>query len=200
MRDPHQDFFDRLAQEWDLSFTAEDLERLSHLVDSLGVSEGMDIIDLGCGTGVLFDLLRRRVGPEGSVTGVDYSIEMVRVAHRNFPFDNVNVVEADATNLPFKDSAFDMAVSFSAFPHFSDKQRVLQEVNRVLKSGAMFYIIHLQSSKDLASLHKRIGGPVMHDRLPSTEELHEMFSASNFTDINIEDHPGLFLASAVNVK
>jgi ubiquinone/menaquinone biosynthesis C-methylase UbiE len=186
MRDSHKDFFDRLAEEWDLNFTAEDLERLSHLVDSLGVSEGMDIIDLGCGTGVLFDLLRRRVGPDGSVTGVDYSIEMVRVAHRNFPFDNVNVV--------------DMAVSFSAFPHFSDKQRVLKEVNRVLKSGAMFYIIHLQSSKDLASMHKRIGGPVEHDHLPTPEELRQMFSASSFTDVNIEDHPGLFLASAVNTK
>ncbi len=69
-----------------------------------------------------------------------------------------------------------------------------------LKTGAVFYIIHLQSSKDIASLHQRIGGPVMHDRLPSAEELRDMFSATSFTDVNIEDHPGLFLASAVNAK
>ncbi|HDK38435.1 MAG TPA: class I SAM-dependent methyltransferase, partial [Thiolapillus brandeum] len=45
----------------------------------------------------------------------DFSSEMTRVAHRNFPFDNVKVVEADACHLPFVDSAFDMAVCFAAF-------------------------------------------------------------------------------------
>ena len=200
MHDPHQEFFDSLAAEWDLSFTAEDLERLQHLVDSLEVEEGMDIIDLGCGTGVLFDLLRRRVGPGGSVTGVDFSIEMVRVAHRNFPFENVNVVDADATNLPFVDSIFDMAVSFAAFPHFADKQKALNEISRVLKRDARYYIIHLQSSADLARVHKRIGGVVAEDRLPTEKQLRSMFEHSHFSHVNIEDHPGLYLASAVNSK
>jgi ubiquinone/menaquinone biosynthesis C-methylase UbiE len=200
MRDPHQEFFDSLAAEWDLRFTAEDLERLSNLVGSLEVHQGMDILDLGCGTGVLFDMLRRKVGPDGSVTGVDFSREMARVAHRNFPFDNVNVVEADVCNLPFHDSVFDMAVSFAAFPHFADKQLALKEIGRVLKPGAMLYIIHLQSSKDIEQVHRRIGAPVAGDTLPTQEELRRMFAASCFTDVNIEDHPGLYLASAVNSK
>lgn len=200
MHDPHQEFFDKLAAEWDLSFTAEDLERLQHLVDSLEVNEGMDIIDIGCGTGVLFDLLRRRVGPGGSITGVDFSIEMVRVAHRNFPFDNVNVVDADVSGLPFVDSVFDMAVSFAAFPHFAHKQQALDEVSRVLKRGAPYYIIHLQSSQDLAATHERIGGVVAGDKLPSSDELREMFAHSHFKQVNIEDHPGLYLASAINDK
>ena len=200
MRDPHQEFFDALAAEWDLSFTAEDLERLSHLVDSLGVEAGMDILDLGCGTGVLFDMLRRKVGPDGSITGVDFSLEMARVAHRNFPFDNVNVVEADVCNLPFHDSVFDMGVSFASFPHFADKQLALKEIDRVLKPQSRLYIIHLQSSKDLEEMHKRIGGPVANDTLPNQNELRQMFAASCFTDVNIEDHPGLYLASAKNDK
>lgn len=200
MHDPHQEFFDKLAAEWDLSFTAEDFERLQHLVDSLEVNEGMDIIDIGCGTGVLFDLLRRRVGPGGSITGVDFSIEMVRVAHRNFPFDNVNVVDADASGLPFVDSVFDMAVSFAAFPHFADKQKTLNEISRVLKNRAPYYIIHLESSADLAEMHKKIGGVVARDRLPSDSELRDMFAHSSFTHVNIEDHPGLYLASAINDK
>jgi ubiquinone/menaquinone biosynthesis C-methylase UbiE len=198
--DKHQEFFDKLAAEWDLMFTAEDLERLSHVVDKLDVVEGMDIIDLGCGTGILFDLLRRRVGPGGMVTGVDFSIEMVRKAHRNFPFDNVTVVDADAVNLPFADSSYDMAVSFSAFAHFSDKKRALSGLDRVLKPGAKFYILHLQSSRELAETHNRIGGIVQNDTLPTEAELREMFAASNFEQVRIEDHPGLYLASAVNVK
>lgn len=198
--DKHQAFFDKLAAEWDLMFTAEDLERLAHVVDNLGVSEGMDILDLGCGTGILFDMLRRKVGPGGLVTGVDFSIRMAQKAHRNFPFDNVTVVDADAIHLPFGDSTYDMAVSFSAFAHFSDKQKAISELDRVLKPGAKFYILHLQSSLELAESHGRIGGVVSDDKLPNEEELREMFVASNFDQIHIEDHPGLYLASAVNVK
>jgi ubiquinone/menaquinone biosynthesis C-methylase UbiE len=200
MHDPHQKFFDELAAEWDLSFTAEDLERLQHLVDSLEVRGGMDILDVGCGTGVLFDLLRRKVGSSGSITGVDFSIEMARVAHRNFPFENVNVVDADACCLPFVDSVFDMAVTFAAFPHFADQARALQEISRVLKTGATFYIIHLQSSADVAATHKRIGGVVAEDRLPSEDELRSMLDHSHFSQVHIEDHTGLYLASATNTK
>ena len=91
--DAHQSHYDQLAAEWDLRFTAEDLAFLTFKVDQFGVKEGMDIIDLGCGTGILFDILRRRVGKSGTVTGIDFSLEMVRKAYRNCPFDNVNVVD-----------------------------------------------------------------------------------------------------------
>jgi len=198
--DKHQQFYDTLAAEWDLWFTAEDLERLAHIVNGLPVKNGMAIIDLGCGTGVLFDLLRRRVGETGSVTGVDFSMAMVQKAHRNFPFGNINVVDADAAMLPFADSTFDMAVAFAAFPHFSDPQKAIDETHRVLKPKTSFHIIHLVSSKELSELHHRIGGVVAHDEIPPANKLRDMLNTSKFTGIVIEDHPGLYLATAVNLK
>jgi len=198
--DQHQEFFDRLAADWDLMFTAVDLEFLRYIVEALTVKEGWDILDLGCGTGVLFDLLRRRVGEKGSVTGVDFSFKMAQRALHNFPFKNVNVIDADAVQLPFADSAFDMGVAFSAFPHFRDQQRALDETHRVLKPKAKFYIIHLESSLELSEIHHRIGGPVEHDEIPAATRLREMFDNSKFGDVRIEDHPGLYLASAINVK
>ena len=198
--DKHQEFFDRLAAESDLMFTAVDLEFLQHIVDQLDIRQGWDILDLGCGTGVLFDMLRRRVGETGSVTGVDFSFQMAQRANLNFPFPNVAVVDADAQMLPFRDSAFDMAVAFSAFPHFSDQQKALLETHRVLKPRARFYIIHLESSRDLNQLHQRIGGAVASDLIPPGERLREMFSTSKFVEVTIEDHPGLYLATAMNLK
>ncbi len=198
--DKHQGFFDLLAAEWDLMYTSEDLERLSHVVESLDVREEMDVLDLGCGTGVLFDMLRRRVGKRGSVTGVDFSIKMAQKAHRNFPFDNVNVVDADATMLPFADSSFDMVVAFSSFPHFSDQQRVIHETHRILKPKARFYVIHLVSSRELARLHRAIGGVVKHDAIPSEQRLRKMLNSSKFTDVRIDDQPGRYLLAALNSK
>lgn len=200
MHDPHQEFYDRLAAEWDLNFTAEDLERLSRIVTGLGVKDGMHILDVGCGTGVLFDMLRRLVGEAGSVTGVDFSLQMVRMAHRNFPFNNVNVVDADATALPFADSTFDMGISFNAFPHFRSQQRALEEAHRVLKPNARFFIIHLISSTELATLHQEIGGTIRDDELPPSKKMRQMLDDSRFSDVKIEDHTGLYLASAINAK
>lgn len=198
MHDKHQDFFDKLAQEWDLMFTAEDMERLSHIVDQLKVKSGMKILDLGCGTGILFDMLRRKVGDAGSVTGVDFSLEMAQKALRNFPFTNVNVIDADAVALPFRDSTFDMVTAFSAFPHFTNQQRALDEAHRVLKSGGKINIIHLVSSKEIAEMHHKIGGAIAHDEIPPEDKLRQMLDASKFTDVSIEDHTGLFLAIAEN--
>jgi ubiquinone/menaquinone biosynthesis C-methylase UbiE len=200
MHDPHQAFFDELAAEWDLTYTAEDLERLLNLVGRMPISEGMSILDLGCGTGVLFDMLRRRVGLQGLVTGVDFSIRMAQKAHRNFPFPNVTVIDADASHLPFRDSSYDMIVSFSAFPHFIHKDLAVQEAGRVLKPGGLFYIIHLSSSKEIEDIHRRVGGLVEHDTLPAAKDLRQMLIDGRFDNVSIEDHAGLFLAQAVNAK
>ena len=43
MHDKHQEFFDKLAAEWDLMYTAEDLERLSNIISKIDIKEGMDI-------------------------------------------------------------------------------------------------------------------------------------------------------------
>ena len=198
--DQHQKFYDQLAAEWDLMFTAEDLERLSHLVESLNIEPGSEIIDLGCGTGILFDILRRLVGPNGTVTGVDFSIEMARKAHRNFPFENVNVVDADVSNLPFRDNSFDFAISFAAFDNFSDKQKALMEIHRVLKEGARFCIIHLVSSKELTEQHRKEGGVLAKDELPAADRMVTLFEDTHFRTVQIEDHSGLYMACAINVK
>ncbi len=200
MRDPHQAFFNNMAAEWDLHYTAEDMERLSRLMGRLGVEPGMCVLDLGCATGILFDLLRRKVGESGLVTGVDISIAMAERAHRNFPFRNVTVVDADACCLPFQDSTYDMAVSFAAFPHFHTKDLALSELARVLKKGARYFIIHLASSKELKERHHEEGGVLANDELPSEADLRRMFAESHFEDVQIDDRPGLFLASAVNSK
>ena len=187
-----------MAAEWDLDYTAEDLERLSRLVDSMDVAAGSHILDLGCGTGILFDMLRRKTGERGTVTGVDFSIQMVKRAHRNFPFENVNVVDADVVALPFADKTFDLSVGFRAFPHFEDKSKALAEIHRVLKPGGKLCFIHLVSSKQLAIHHHRQGGVVADDTIPTADQMQKLFAGAGFKNLAIDDHPNLYLATAIN--
>ena len=65
----------------------------------------------------------------------------------------------------------------------------------MLKSGGSFYIIHLGSSKEIADFHKRAGGLIQHDTLPAAKDLRQMLADGGFDRVEIEDHPGLFLAS-----
>ena len=116
-------YFEACADEWDKSFTAEDYEILSFLIDSFNISKKAKIADLGCGTGIMFDMLRRKVGSDGMIVGVDFSGRMVKKARQNFPFDNVYEVDGDVEDLPLQSGSFDMAISFAAFAHLPIRRK-----------------------------------------------------------------------------
>ena len=71
------DFFDRCASWWDEDMIRNE-EVIAKILDNGGVREGVHVLDVACGTGVLFpDYLSRGVA---SVTGIDISPEMVKIA------------------------------------------------------------------------------------------------------------------------
>ncbi|UCD16178.1 MAG: class I SAM-dependent methyltransferase [Candidatus Zixiibacteriota bacterium] len=197
MENDRKRYFESFAEEWDKMFTAEELELLDFLIDSFNLPEGARVADLGCGTGVLFDIIRRRIGPGGMLIGIDFCTPMVQKAKLNFPFANVYTVDADVECLPLKKDSFDIAITFAAFAHFIDQKKVMQEVSRILKQKGRFYIVHLLSSEELEEHHHQVGGPVADDHLPNREEMMRLFEEGRFTDVKITDHPGLYLAEAV---
>ena len=71
-------------------------------VPLLGLSAGDVVVDVGCGTGLNFPLLREAVGPRGHVVGVDASNDMLRTARRKLgspPPPNVHLMQHDARQL-----------------------------------------------------------------------------------------------------
>lgn len=72
-------------------------------VERLKLRDGAHVLDLGCGTGASFELLRAAVGDTGRVTGVDLSDEMAAVARERIArhaWENVEVVVGDAATAP----------------------------------------------------------------------------------------------------
>ena len=78
---------------------------ISQILDGAGVREGVRVLDVACGTGVLFpDYLARGVA---SVTGVDISPEMVKIAREKFTRRNIEVLCADVEALPLDRNRID---------------------------------------------------------------------------------------------
>ena len=107
------------------------------LVDFLGDLHGTTALDVGCGTGRA-SLILATLG--ASVTGVDSSQEMLRVARTNAAAASLPVefVPGDANSLNFPDVSFDSVISLRMLMHTQDWRRCLGEMCRVGRQRVVF--------------------------------------------------------------
>jgi ubiquinone/menaquinone biosynthesis C-methylase UbiE len=92
------------------------------------------VLDLACGHGNFTVEWARRVGPEGLVIGVDYSVSMLRRAVtrvRESGLTNIVLVHGDAHHLPLADCSFQRVNCSGGFHAFPDLAQVLGELSRV---------------------------------------------------------------------
>ena len=95
------EFFDRCAPWWDDDMVRNE-DIITTILDNGGIRAGIDVLDVACGTGVLFpDYLKLGVA---SVTGIDISPEMAKLASSKFP--QVQVICGDVETVTF-DRQFD---------------------------------------------------------------------------------------------
>jgi ubiquinone/menaquinone biosynthesis C-methylase UbiE len=100
------------------------------------------VLDIGCGPGFVTEELARAVGPRGTVHAMDNSessVEMTR--QRCAGFANVQVQLAEATQLPYPDNRFDLAISTQVYEFVPDIRASLSELRRVLRPGGRAAII-----------------------------------------------------------
>lgn len=145
------DFFDRLAPSWDADMIPRD-RVISHILDNAEISEGMDVLDVACGTGVLFPhYMNRNVR---SVTGIDISPEMVRMARDKYAVeDRVELICGDVETAHFH-RQFDAVVVYNAFPHFPSPTRLIESLSGLVKDGGVLTIAHGMSREQINDHHK----------------------------------------------
>jgi SAM-dependent methyltransferase len=103
------------------------------LLDLAGVRAGHDVLDLGCGTGVLGRAAASRLDGTGSVTGLDPNAGMLDVAARSGA--DVAWRRGSAEAMPFPDASFDRVVAAFVLMFLRDVPRALAEVRRVTRPG-----------------------------------------------------------------
>src|SRR4030081_3233158 len=131
-----------MASQLEVLYNRRDVVRRRHLVrEAVAVQPGEHVLDVGCGPGFYVKQLLDQVGGGGSVTGVDVSRAMLAVAAKRVDgHDNVAFYEAEATQLPVPDHAFDAAVSVQVLEYVPDVAAALAEIHRVLRPGGRIVI------------------------------------------------------------
>src|SRR5579871_4991921 len=112
------------------------------LLETIAPRSGERALDIGCGPGFVTEELARAVGPSGTVDAMDNSGSSVAMTQRRCAeFANSRVQIAEATQLPYPDSHFDLAVSTQVYEFVPDVQAALSELHRVLRPGGRAAII-----------------------------------------------------------
>jgi ubiquinone/menaquinone biosynthesis methyltransferase len=143
--------FDRIARRYDLmnSVMSAGLHHRwrARAVELARVGAGGRALDVCCGTGDLSIALKRAVGPQGEVAGVDFSGAMLdiarsKTAERGF---EIEYVQGNALDLPFEDGRFDAATVGFGVRNVVDLQRALGEMRRVVRPGGRVVVLEIST-------------------------------------------------------
>ncbi len=142
-------FFDRCAPWWDADMIRNE-EIIARILDNGGIRPGISVLDVACGTGVLFpDYLNRQAA---SVTAIDISPEMAKIAGSKFP--QVEVICGDVETVEFG-RQFDAIMVYNAFPHFPDPAKLIRRLAALTAPGGRLSIAHGMSRAALTKHHER---------------------------------------------
>lgn len=177
---------------------------------------GMKVLDLASGTGEPAITLAERVGPQGLVTAVDQSAELLAIAAeraRSRKLANLEIRVADAHSLPFDDQSFDVATCRFGVMFFTDSLRALRELRRVLKPGGRAFFAawgpveqpYWQST--MLTVQRHVGAPMLVPggsdpfRFAAPGSLAAVLSAAGFQDVEetIRNLPWTWLGDAEEV-
>jgi arsenite methyltransferase len=169
-RQPEREFIFPTGRQW-----AEDLDYpalLANVPDSavesfagvanpfsLGtIGPGERVLDIGSGAGTDSLVAAQMVGPEGSVTGIDMTPEMLeksQAAAAEMGLENVAFLEADGERLPFDEDSFDVVISNGVIDLIPDKDAVFSEIFRVLRPGGRIQLADVTIQRPVSEAGKR---------------------------------------------
>jgi arsenite methyltransferase len=190
-------FDESIVEQLEVLYRSRDVLRRRNLVyGALDAQIGDHVVDIGCGPGFYSRELLDQVGPDGSVTGVDQSPQMLAVAKRRSQgFENVRFDEGDATALPVETGRFDRALSVQVLEYVPDVAKALAEMHRALRAGGRVVIWdvdwatvswHSADPDRMARVLKAWDDHLADPSLPRT--LAASLRAAGFEDVRMEGH------------
>lgn len=106
----------------------------------LGFPKSEKALDLGCGTGLFFNLISQK---NKHIWGIDISKRMLEKANEKIKqekLSNIILTRGNAYSLPFENYFFNRVYCINTFCHIKDSKKVIEEISRVLKHDGIAYI------------------------------------------------------------
>ena len=149
-----------------------------------GVDIGDDVLEVGPGPGRTTDILRHMTA---RLTAVEIDHDLAEALRTRMAGTNVEVVEADATALPFPDKRFTAALSFTMLHHVPSPEQqdlLFAQVARVLRPGGTFAGVDSKDSPEFRGLHiDDIFVPLVPD------ELEPRLKRAGFAEATVDVNP-----------
>jgi len=181
-------YFDECAADGIFdTFSSEEKVKINMLLEQWDIQPGQRILEPGCGSGRLTELLAQAVGDGSEVFACDLSEEMIRIAKKRILPGNVTFHHGSVNEVPLDDGLFDKVICFQVFPHFLDPVRALAEIARLLKPGGDLWINHLKSRKVINNFHKNASGVVISHQIPPSEKMSRLLKDADFVKIWVEE-------------
>jgi ubiquinone/menaquinone biosynthesis C-methylase UbiE len=144
----------------DLSHIPQEVLNISYGCGSpvtlANIKPGESVLDLGSGGGVDCFIAAKMVGEKGRVIGIDMTDEMLsnanasrEIVSRNLSFDNVQFIKGFLEAIPLADEGVDLVTSNCVINLSTQKEKVFQEIFRVLRNGGRFVISDIVSDKEV---------------------------------------------------
>lgn len=121
------------------------------IMEFAALSEGMNVLDVGCGTGATTAEIARRVAP-GRVTGIDISAPLINAAAMRAG-TLATFIEADAANYPYA-TEFDLVFSRFGVMFFADPVKAFTNLHRALRPGGRLAVICWCPFEQVPSLYE----------------------------------------------
>lgn len=169
----------------------------NNLIEIAALRPGERVLDVACGTGIVTRLASQRVGPTGTVAGLDINPGMLAVA-RSVASPNVPIEwhEASAEAMPLPKESFDVVLCQMGLQFMPDKHAALREMNRVLAPGGRLILNVPGPTPRLfavmeEALARHIGAEVagfmnLVFSLYDTAELQRLINGAGFRDVSAQ--------------
>ena len=169
-------------------------DKIMKIVSTLRIEPNHQILDVGCGSGVLVPYIMEYLSPKGRLFEMDYAREMIVANQKRHTDERITFICSDVLEIPFEPGSLDIIICFACFPHFQDQKEALKRMSKRLKPKGRLTIAHLMSSEEIARHHNGESA-VSRDTLPTKKEMEAHVKDAGLTITAFTDEPGNYLLS-----
>ena len=174
-------YFDNLAPTWD-EITNHNADKLRLITELAAPAAGSNLLDIGCGTGVMIGPLLATA--PAKLLALDLSPRMIEQAAQKYRDPRLRLLNEDFFAL--KENGFDLALFYSVYPHFLNKEHLIRQTSRCLVPGGRFMVAHSESKETINNRHRGTAAQMLSQPLREVEQEAKMWRKYFQIDILID--------------